>query len=520
VIAVDGDGLAEDLDLAVGGVRGERVHLALQDLDEGIPLLAAEIELLEGGHRVGVAGIAALDLLPRVDGPIGGAAFGSGAGQLDGEERLLLGVRARALRVGEDGDELRVLPRRLQELTVEAQHRRVRGVHLAEAREEGLGGLGRVAEAPVHHAHLEEDPRLVLQLVTRAQRVFVERDQVVPLLLAGEVLDEKAHAFLVPRGEVEDPLVASRRALGLLEPSGDHPRGLEIELDAILLGSRLLRGVEEDGRELVPLLALAEHQAIEPRGPCIARVAVEGLAKEPIDVLVATPLLVLVDEDGRAHEERGLQRRLARALGLVDEPLGDLLPVRRRVLELLDGLGRLIVAGAQLLAGPVRDERSLVVEELLAVQLGEALQELRAGIGIARVIDLDRHERGRRLVLSTALVLLTGEPEQAKAVRTGPRGVTARDRVAQIADRLRVVGVLLQGSEKVRDGQHAVRPLWFVVGLRAGASARARREKMSSVRGSSWSPASRIVHAKNMHETKHLPHVERATRRMVRTCGG
>ena len=344
-----------------------------------------------------------------------------------------------------------------QVLAVEREHAGVRRIALPEPREVGLGLRGRVAEAPVHHADLQQDALLAVELLSAAERVVVERDEVVPALARREELDEEAHRLGLSRDEVEHALVAGGGALGRLELPREHSSRAEVEVDPVVAAAGLLGGLEQDLRELGPLLALAEDLLVEAVRARIAGVGLERLLEEAVGVLVAPALLVLPDQAPRAREQRRLQARVARRLGLRDEALGDLLPALLGGLERLERFLDLLVAGPQL-AGPlVRRLRRRVVEQLLAVDPRELLAQLGLAIGIARgELGLDLEQPRGRPRLAAILVRATRGAHEPQRIGPGASDIPALDGLAELAERAFVIGILLEQTEQMGDVEHGV----------------------------------------------------------------
>src|SRR5690606_32290669 len=122
-----------------------------------------------------------------------------------------------------------------------------------------------------------------------------------------------------------------------------------------------------------------------PRGAQVGAVRRrQRFLEKSVDLLVAPALLVLPDERGGAHEQRALERGVARALRLLDEARRDVVPLLRGLLDLLDGLLDVVVAGPERERALVGAARALVVEQLLAVDAAELLEQARGAVGIAR----------------------------------------------------------------------------------------------------------------------------------------
>ena len=339
------------------------------------------------------------------------------------------------------------------------------GIELAQAREVRLGIGGRLTEAPVHHADLEEDALLGLGLEPTAQRIVVELDEVVPALLRHEVLDEVRHALGVAGRERHDLVVDRRGAVLLLELARQHARRLQEEREAILALLRLLRRLEQDRREVVPLLAQRQRVCVETGRARVARVSLERLLEDAIGVLLAPALLVLPHQRARAHEQRALERCIVCRIGLVDEALRDLLPVPFGSDDLLDRFLDRLVAGSEGQRGLEARLRRLVVEQLLALEATGLHEERRTRVGITRLAlelgDLGQQEAHGRDVLRPQLVLLARELHETERRITGARGVAARERVPKIAHDLRVVRILLQGAEQMGNSEHADSSPWL-----------------------------------------------------------
>src|SRR5690606_41138317 len=103
LIAIEADELVQDLELPLARVVAERVELAAEHLDEGVPFVALGVEIAERVRRERVAAIEALDRLPRVDRLLDDAGALGRLGEADRERELLLGLADHALGVAQDG---------------------------------------------------------------------------------------------------------------------------------------------------------------------------------------------------------------------------------------------------------------------------------------------------------------------------------------------------------------------------------------------------------------------------------
>ena len=452
LVSVDGDELLEERDL-LGPLRlgVDLLDLAPEQLDEGVPLLGATVERLEVRARLDVARVHLEDGFPRVDRAVGLCALLGGAGELHRETELLVRGAGAALRVVEDLHEACVVLAEV--LAVELEHAGMRGIEPAHLREVRLCLLRGVPDAPVHHRELEQDALLGLELLTRAERVFVERDEVVPLLAFGEVLDEELERLVVARDEVLDTLVADRGEVDVFRLRVHAPRR-QVQGDLLVAVLDVLRGLEEDLRELRPLLTGTQRDGVEARDAPVRRVGGAGSVEELVDLFVLTLLAVLPDDARGLREHRGLEVRITREVRLLDEAVGDLAEALRRALEVLDGLFDVVVLRRELEHPTERDERAFVVEQLVAPHPRELLQEQREERGVVfgdRRLDVD--ELRHRPVLCAALVPTAGALEQAQRLLSETGGIAARNRFTQSRHGALVVRIGLQHPEIVGNRQ-------------------------------------------------------------------
>ncbi len=206
--------------------------------------------------------------------------------------------------VGEHREQLRavflgrVLP------AIEVEHHGLARVGATHAREIGLGPLGTAQHAPLHHRDLEQDALFGVGLeLTRAQRVFVDGDQVVPHLALGEVGDEEAERLLVRWSQLEHALVALGRTRPVVEVLCKHTRCGEQQAELIVATGHLLgRGVEHLA-ELLPLLSRTQGDLEQPRRAGARGIGLPGSPEEPVDFLVLALFLVLPEDRCCAHEQ-------------------------------------------------------------------------------------------------------------------------------------------------------------------------------------------------------------------------
>src|SRR6185312_452425 len=125
---------------------------------------------------------------------------------------------------------------------------------------------------------------------------LVERDEVVPLLLLGEVVDEDARGLRMAGRQVEDVLVrrhgAVDRAELLLQDAREPGQRRELLVLRRDLGGERL----ERRRELFPALLALEDPLEQERRAAVLRIEGERLAEEPDDLLeqIATRVLAVL----------------------------------------------------------------------------------------------------------------------------------------------------------------------------------------------------------------------------------
>ena len=182
LVAIDREQVLELGQPSGAVVLRQRIELAAQQLHQRVPLARAAVQLLERGERLGVVGLAAQHVLEGIDGALGSLRIVLGkARDLERQADLVLLAAEPALGVREHRQELGGLARGRVLLAVEVEHHGLRRVGLAQAREIGLRALGALEHAPVHHADLQQNTLLGVGLqLTGTQRVFVQRNQVVP----------------------------------------------------------------------------------------------------------------------------------------------------------------------------------------------------------------------------------------------------------------------------------------------------------------------------------------------------
>src|SRR5690606_26009558 len=99
--------------------------------------------------------------------------------------------------------------------------------------------------------------------------------------------------------------------------------------------------------------------------------------EEIVDARVLLGTAVDPEGGGGAAQERRLEGGIARGARLLDEALGDLPPARGGVLELLEGLLRLVVLGVELEGRLVGHDGAALVEQLFAAETPELAVERR-----------------------------------------------------------------------------------------------------------------------------------------------
>jgi hypothetical protein len=231
------------------------------------------------------------------------------------------------------------------------------------------------AHAPVHHGDLEQDALLgvAAQRGGGLELIFVEGDQVVPVLGLGVGLGQEGERVGLPWGEVEDLLVGGHRAGRVLQAARLDARRLEAGGDAIFLGGALREDEPQHGGE--PLWRRGKRGfGVRGAAPDLG-VEGDGSLGElgdlvPIDVGAAVPQRHV----GGADEQHRAQRVLGRPVGLRDVALVELLPLR-----------------PLLLIGLEEDLRSRR-QRLLGHQLDEPLVGRASAAGVEQLLVADARE--------------------------------------------------------------------------------------------------------------------------------
>ena len=385
------------------------------------------------------------------------------------------------MRVGEHGREAPRRPLLLRPLAEETQHARVRRLVAPEPLEERLRSLGLAAHLPVEHRDLEEDARL-LRPARRGELLLVERDEVIPHLLRGEEVDQRARRLGVPRRQVEHALVGGGGALLRLELLRVDAREAHEARDLLVLGGGLGRDVLDDLSEilvapLLPVDALEQERRLLVSGVDLdglleagdnllrQRGELLGLLRALFRLLLQVGPSVSVGDLRRAHEERALERGVRRALRLVHVAGGQIPPARPLRLALLDRrLGRR-VAGAHLEQPHVGSHGARVVEHLVVQHPRELGLERRPALGSVGEGHLHLQDPCDRVELTPRLVLaprrleelreLVGWHARVGGCREGMLDALEAHGLRELGPSFRVVGVVLQRSECFPNGLRA-----------------------------------------------------------------
>ena len=477
LVAVHARDLAEHRE-ASGRVVGARVlEVLAQQLDEGVPPLGLRVEPLERGARLGVRRLVAQDRLVLVDRLLRLVAGLCELGDL-GRERGLLGpLGERALRVDEHRHEPLRVARLAAALAEEVEHAGVRRVRAPQALEPGLGRGGVAAHARVHHRDLEDHARLFAGAdASAAELILVQGDEVVPLLLVGEVLREEAHRVALARPEIEHALVGRHRSRLCCEPVGRRATEPQQGRDAVLLAGRVVGQKLRDARDVFPRAVGAVHALEQHRCAHVARVGGERRLEPRHDLGSGCGVgaRVPVGEVGGRSEARALGRRVAGPGRLGVELAHALLPGGGCGVEARERAARVGVVGAcgeeGLVGGPgPREVAELLVEHARELPLH---READGRAGGERDLELEHPRDG--VPLAPQLVASARRFEQRfTLLERQPAG--GRRRVGQLGPSVFAIGLLLEPAESSPDVLRAHRLPW-----RAGVSP-ARRGERSAV---------------------------------------
>ena len=286
VLAIDLRDVAQHREARRGVVGGDALELGAQEIGEVVERARGAIEALQRVTRGDVRGLGAEQRAPLLDGLLGVGAVLGEAGDLGGELAALGPVGHRALRIGQDLHEPRLLTALRAPLAEEGEHPGMRGLGLAELLEVRFGRLRLLAHPPVHHRDLEHHADLLaLAHAARRELTLVERDEVFPHTGVGEVMDERARRLRLTGREIEDAFVdadgALLRADLLLEDAGEADERGEL----LVLRGRLRRERLERSGEIFPSLLGAEHALLEEHGAAVLGIEGQRLLQEAEDLL-------------------------------------------------------------------------------------------------------------------------------------------------------------------------------------------------------------------------------------------
>ena len=318
----------------------------------------------------------------------------------------------------------------------------MRGVDLAQSREERLGRFGVVAETPVHHRELEQHPLLVFELLPRSQCRLVHGSELVPGLEIGVVPNQRPERFQVGWGELEHLAVRVRRGLGVAEGSPEHPRCLQPAGRLLFARSRGSRGPNEHRNDIFPTFAGAKAERVLSRRAHVRGIRSERLVENRIGFLDRVVAAVLPHQRSCAGQKRGLEPRVRRIARLLDETSRELAPLLFDLMELVDGLRDLRVLRLDAAELLVRIERALVVHQLFTSDAPELFDENLLELRIIRdELGFDFHEPGSGQELAASLVSAARSFEQSKRILVVVGGVRALQPLTQPVDQLGVVRV-------------------------------------------------------------------------------
>ena len=200
VLAVNLGDLAEDRQPSRRVVRSHTLEIRAEEIREVVELSRGAVETLQRVASSGVRGLGAEQRAPLLDRLLRVRAVLGEAGDLRRDLAALRSLGHRPLRVAQDLDEASRLAALGAPLAEEPEHAGMRGLRLAQTLEVRLRRLGLVPHPPVDHRDLEDDADLLaLAHAAAFELPFVERDEVVPHLVVGEVVDQCARRLCMTR---------------------------------------------------------------------------------------------------------------------------------------------------------------------------------------------------------------------------------------------------------------------------------------------------------------------------------
>ena len=346
-IAIDLDDLVQLLDPRRHVALGDALQLVLHQIQQRVPLLRAPVQAPECRSRLSRLArprIRAEHLLPRFDRLLGIVLRLRELGDLDAHRVRRRGRRATHL--PEQREELGVLAAGRIVRAIDIERRRVRGLELAHAPEHLLRLIEIADVLPQRHRDLKQDPEVVA-VAARLQRGLIRRDERGPVLRRRVALRHLAQRARLGRIELQRALDRDGRAGGtvgtqvLAADLREQQQGRDLLVD----GRRELGPLLEQGRELAPPRAAPEVPHEMERCLAVARLDLEGLAQVRLglDGVRRIPAVGLGGRQEQARREAAIRRRGR----LRDVLRGELLPVRRPEIEILDRLGDECVVGCQ-----------------------------------------------------------------------------------------------------------------------------------------------------------------------------
>ena len=379
VVAVHRRDLAQDREPARVVALRDLLELLAQEIGERVVRRRLPVEALEGVARLLVLRVLTQDAAPLLDRLVRVRPLFRELRDLGHDRVALRPLGQRALRLGEDDREPRALPAGRAPLAEEGEHPLVRRLDLAHLLEPRLGGVGLAAHAPVDHRHLQEGAELLFLAPEGARRQLplVERHEVLPHLLRGEVVGEEGGRLGVGRREVEQLLVRRGGAIRRLDLLREDARHARQGRDALVLLRRLAGVPVEHLDDLFPAPLAREGALEEGLGAAVLRIEGHRLAQDgddAIDLAARLPSPVAVGRLGGAHEQRATEPGVAAvAPGLARVPVDQLAPLRFLGRAGRERFARLVAERSahrhEALVGLARRD---VVEHLVVEDAGEA----------------------------------------------------------------------------------------------------------------------------------------------------
>ena len=314
-------------------------------------------------------------------------------------------------------------------------------IDLANAPEVLLGLIEIVQVAPQHHRDLQQHAEIV-GVALRLARRLIRRDQRRPVLRLHQHVGHRTQRLGLRWIEDEHALDRRIRAVGRRDPRavqiGEHDQ----RCDLLLGRRRRIRTLLEQLREIRPPLGAPQEAREVERRLRVLGVDVEGLAQVLLGLLAVgrEPDIGL----RRRHVEPGREPAIGRRTRLLDVLLGELLPVLRGDVELLDRFARHRVVRPQrdhLIEGDARvgDIEQLAVEDhpLLEQQIDLLVELTRV-----RELGVDQRDDGIRPAAPREDLAGLRVSTRADIRRGGSRGPRQR------FERLGIIRIVFEDSEK------------------------------------------------------------------------